>query len=965
MRCKLPNWRRRQYYAPINLMKKSIFAKRRQIKTGNTDWEMITKHATAFVNEWKNENRENAESQTFWNQFFEIFGRSRRGLAIYEYHAKRNPRLSGRIDLLWKGVLAVEHKSAANSLDEGEQQLHDYILNLSDEDKPRYGLVCNFRHFRLIGFQEKQIYNFPLAELPDNVKLFEFFIEHERQQFVLELQASMDAVALMGDIYDALINVNYQGEIDRLLVRLLFCMFAEDTGIFNRRAFFDYVDKTTAADGGNLGPQLEWFFNILNTPPAERQKTPNSMIENLPFVNGKLFAQSIGMAAFDRQTRQTLLEACLFDWSKISPDIFGALFQSVNDDKRRESGAHYTSEDNIMKVIAPLFLDELYAELNLAADDDAALQQLHDKIAALRFLDPACGCGNFLIVAYRELRRLETEILRRIYAYQSVQNLDNICRVKVSQFYGIEIDSFPAHIAEAAMWLVDHQMNMEASNILGGHLSRIPLTISPTIVHANALETDWRTIVMPKHLSYILGNPPFVGNYLRGKTQKADMERIFNGNGAGVLDYVCAWYMKAACYIADTDIRCAFVSTNSITQGEQVAPLWNLLYAKGIKIHFAHRTFRWNNDSDGDAHVYVVIIGFGNHVAKQKYIYDYADIRGKPNKRAAKNINAYIQDAPDILIAPRRQPICDMPLMMRGSGPTDNGNFLFSEKEKRDFLKIAPTAAPFMRRVISGKEYLSGKRRWCLWLAEVKPEAYKKIPAIQERVDKVKSFRENSKAVTAKKNAKTPHLFQSIRQPGKNYLLVPRVSSENRQYLALGFIPKDYIALDSCIMLPDGNLYHFGVMSSSMHMTWVRAVAGRLKSDYRYSNTLVYNTFPWPQNITVAQKDKIAACARAVLEARKNHNLTLGKMYSIMPPNVLSAHQSLDRAVDRAYRREKFADENARLVFLFDEYRRLSAQSSPTRASEMFQPHNKKEKNHEQKRYERRTHFTQTEVSVH
>ena len=786
---------------------------------------------------------------------------------------------------------------------------------------------------------ERKTHTFTLADLPKNIKLFGFMTGKTEKPAAPEIPADIRASELMGDIYDAMRNSGYESDdMPLLLTRLLFCLFAEDTGIFEQNIFGDYLQNHTTEDGGALGAQLADIFQTLNTAPANRQTTINKDLHQFPHVNGDLFATAIKIANFDGATRAALLRACAFDWSAISPAIFGALFQSVRDSKRRRGGGeHYTSEHNILKVIRPLFLDELDAEFRNSENRPRALKALHNKIAALTFFDLACGCGNFLIVAYRELRLLEMEILNRLYPRgkggnrDGIVNIADLCRINVDAFYGVEIDDFAARIAQVALWLADHQMNNKMSALLGKEFRRIPLTTAPHIVCGNALTIDWHTVVAPDKLSYILGNPPFVGKQYRTPQQRREMNLIFgDAPRTHLLDYVAAWYVKAAHYICKKPIRCAFVSTNSLTQGNQVASLWSFLYAKNIKIHFAHRTFVWNNEAGGKAHVHVVIIGFGNTDINNKTIYDYPDGRGEPRATAATNINAYLADAANILIQETAKPLCEAPELMFGNMPNDGGHLLLSNEEKKELIRQTPQAAAFIRPAISAQYFLHNKRRWCLWLTAAEPSAFRKIKPIMERINKVKSYRDASKRSVTKISAETPHLFHEIRQPDDKYILIPLHTSENRTYIPIDFMPRKYIALAGCAMMPKGNLYHFGIVTSLMHMAWMRAVAGRLESRYRYSNNLVYNTFPWPQNITAAKKQKIKECARAILDARKNHKKsTLADMYSLMPKDLITAHRALDRAVDRAYRTRPFADERVRIEYLFTEYARLSTPAIP------------------------------------
>ena len=932
-----------------DMMKKRSTKRQAQIQTlgDNIDWEVIRANAVKFAADWAGERDERKEAHTFWDEFFQIFGRNRRGLGVYEYYARigrddKRPELSGqgfkqgRIDMLWPGVLAVEHKSASQTnMKKGEAQLMEYIAGLPDDKKPRWGLVCNFARFRLIDLgdspETSQSTEFPLRHLPDNAELFKFFIEEERRQFTLKLKASQDAAEMMGRVYDALAAANCHAELERLLMRLLFCMFADSTGVWEKGAFSSYLHNRTHSDGGDLGMHLESIFDTLNSSDSKRANNLHPSLRVFPYVNGGLFADRIRLASFDEASRAVLLEACGFDWSGISPDIFGALFQTVREPAaRREGGEHYTSEENILKVIRPLFLDNLEKCLHRAKNNHSALKTLHSKIAAMRFLDPACGCGNFLIVAYRELRRLEAAILRRLYPNKPALDIKTLCRVNVDQFHGIEIDSFPARIAETALWLVDHQMNLEVSNNFGGYWTRIPLTVSPNIVNRNALELEWESVAPAKTISHIFGNPPFAGRQYRTLAKRREIKAIFNGaNGAGKLDYVCAWYKKAAGYIRGTPIRCAFVSTNSITQGEQVAALWGAMNGGGIKIHFAHRSFKWRNEGRSVAQVYVVIVGFGEGNEPKKIIYQYDDEDGEPTAVAAANINAYLQDAPDVIVKPRTTPLRDAPAIVFGSMPNDGGHLLLDAKERKEILNSYPQARPFILPAIGAHEYLREERRWCIWLDGAAAGVFRKIRPIMARVKKVQEHRAASDRETTR--GLSPHLFGERRHVRGGYILIPLNTSKNRSYIPIGMIRGGSVALNSCAVVPGGDLYYFGVLSSEMHMAWMRAVGGRLGVGYRYSNNMIYNTFPWPEKITAAKKQKIKECAQKVLDMRKRHsgNSSLGDMYSSMPPELERAHRALDLAVDRAYRRQPFASERNRMEYLFSEYHRLTAPVIP------------------------------------
>jgi hypothetical protein len=648
------------------------------------------------------------------------------------------------------------------------------------------------------------------------------------------------------------------------------------------------------------------------------------------YVNGSLFSERLRTAAFDRGMRDMLLECCALDWSRISPAIFGALFQSVMDpQQRRHLGAHYTTEKNILKLIGPLFLDELRAEFDKVKNQRKRLDEFHQRLAGLKFLDPACGCGNFLVIAYRELRSLELEVLRSLHQDRSqLLDVHSEIRCNVDQFYGIELEEFPAQIAQTAMWLMDHQMNLQVSEEFGQYFSRLPLTTSATIVHANALQRDWREIVPPHELNYILGNPPFGGKKEQSTAQKADMQRIFaDVKSAGVLDFVAAWYRRAADYMAEnTAIKAAFVSTNSITQGEQVGVLWTDLLQRGVKIHFAHRTFQWSSEARGKAAVHCVIIGFALHDAAEKRIFDYETVQSDPNEIRANNINPYLFDAPTCLIVKRNNPICHVPEINKGSEATDFGFLVLSPEEKADLLKTEPQAAKWIRHFIGGEEFINNIERYCLWLQGINPNELKAMPLIMERVKKVQEARLASPKPRTREWAKFPTLFTENRQPESDYLVIPKVSSERRSFIPIGFVSKTWIASGSIQVIPTATLFHFGILSSSMHMAWMRSVCGRLESRYQYSNSIVYNNFPWPQNPTDKQKHSIEAATQAILDARARYpEASLADLYDplTMPPDLVKAHRKLDAAVDAAYARRKFTGDRDRLAFLFELYQQI------------------------------------------
>ncbi|MDA8423621.1 MAG: N-6 DNA methylase [Nitrospiraceae bacterium] len=924
----------------------------------------IKDRALGFSREWENATAERAEAQTFWNEFFNVFGVSRRRLASFEEPVKRARKRfeekggkGGFIDLLWKGMLIAEHKSLGKDLDSAYQQALEYFEGLAERDLPRYIIVSDFARIRLYDLDSKTENEIPLRDLYKNIKLFGFIAGYTTQQITEHDPVNIKAAERMGKLHDRLRASGYSGHnLEVLLVRLLFCLFAEDTTLFDSKGSFrDFLENNTKEDGSDLGPQLSLLFQVLNTREDKRQENLKETFGAFPYVNGKLFEEALPISACDSAMRGLLLDCCALDWQRISPAIFGALFQCVMDEegsaRRRNLGAHYTSEENILKLIKPLFLDDLWAEFEAAKRNTSKLFELHKKLARLKFFDPACGCGNFLVIAYRELRKLELEILRAALKTEKGQRYTDIfglIQVDVNQFYGIEIEEFPAQIAQVALWLTDHQMNEKVSEEFGQYFRRLPLIHSASIHCGNALQMDWNKVISAEHVDYIFGNPPFVGKQFQNAEQKADMERIFaNVKGAGVLDYVTAWYLKAVHYVKGDDrmaglldnlpdmpkppherVKMAFVSTSSITQGEQVGVLWAELMRLGVKIYFAHRTFSWSNEARGRAAVHCVIIGFALHDNSRKTIYDYPDLNSEPHARTANNINPYLVDAPDVLLPKRNEPLANVPQMRYGSKPVDGGHLLLTNEEKAEFLAAEPNAKKYIKRFLGADEFLYNIDRWCLWLKDISPAELKAMPSVLKRVDAVKSMRLASAKEPTREMAAYPTLFAEDRQPSRDYIIVPEVSSERRQYLPIGFVSKSIVSSNLNYTIPDATLFVFGVISSSMHMAWIRNVAGRLKSDFRYSSQLVYNTFPWPSGPTEKQKASIEKAAQGVLDARAAHpDASLADLYDpvAMPPDLRKAHQALDKAVDAAYGKKTFASDAERVAYLFELYHKYTS----------------------------------------
>ena len=938
-------------------------------------WNEIRHNAIQFSKEWTGETREEAEGKSFWDEFFTVFGIRRRTVASFEEPVKKITGDYGYIDLFWPSVLIVEHKSFGKNLGKAESQAFRYIQDLARDEKrrkdiPRYIIVSDFARIALHDLEPDETgerplpetgrvatVEFPLAELHKYVNSFAFIPGYKQHKFAEQDPINIEATEIMGRLHDTIESGGYSGhDLERFLVRVLFCLFAEDTGIFERESFRLYLQNKTHEDGSDLGMHLDRLFRVLDTPEDKRQKNLDEDLARFRYVNGALFSERLDFADLNRDMRNALLASTQFDWSRISPAIFGSLFQSVMESKeRRKIGAHYTSERDILKVARALFLDDLRAEFERIRKSKSELRRFHQRLGKLRFLDPACGCGNFLVITYREVRLLEMDVLRALLG-TGQQELDvaHLSLVDVDAFYGIEISEWPARIAEVAMWLMDHQMNLRLSEIFGQYFVRLPLVKSPTIVCGNALRLDWKTILPPDQCSYVLGNPPFIGAKFQSNEQRNDMAVVTGElENAGLLDYVTGWYFRAAAYIQGTTIIVGFVSTNSITQGEQAGVLWTPLFQRfGIKIHFGHRTFAWQSEARGKAHVHVVIVGFAAFDTQNKRIFDYeaggeiddensSRLREEPPQRekiitittVAKNISPYLVEGTDLAITNRSKPLCDVPKMGIGNKPIDDGNYLFTPGEKSKFLKLEPSARKYFRRWVGSVEFINGIERWCLWLGECPPDELRQMPLALERVENVRKFRLSSKSAPTRKIATTPTRFHVENMPKREFLVVPEVSSERRNYVPIGFMHPQILCSNLVKIVPDATLFHFGMLSSTMHMAWMRQVCGRLKSDYRYSSGLVYNNYPWPENVTDRQQTAVEAAAHKVLNVRSEYlDAKLADLYDplSMPSRLVKAHAALDRAVDLCYRPQPFESERHRVEHLFALYEKLTAPLLPT-----------------------------------
>ena len=891
--------------------------------------------AKKFVKDWTGKGYEKGESQKFWLQLLrEVLGVENPEQFISfedQVHLDHTSFIDARI--LATRVL-IEQKSSDKDLykaikqSDGSllnpfQQAKRYITELPLSQHPRWVVTCNFQKFCVYDMERPngEPQEILLKDLEKDYYRLSFLVDTGSEHIKKEMEVSIKAGEIVGLLYDALLkqykdcnNEESLKSLNILCVRLVFCLYAEDAGIFGKHDIF--LDYLRQYDASKMRKALIELFAVLNTKPEDRDPYLEDDLKEFPYVNGGLFAQEhIEIPQFTEEIRTLLLEkaSANFDWSEISPTIFGAVFEStLNPETRRKGGMHYTSIENIHKVIAPLFMDDLNKEfeeikaLPHNKNRDKKLAEFQDKIANLNFLDPACGSGNFLTETYISLRKLENEILYELQKGQvTLGAVTNPIKVSIRQFYGIEINDFAVTVAKTALWIAESQMLKKTEDIVHMDLDFLPLKTYANIVEGNALRINWDNVIPKEKLNYIMGNPPFVGYSLQTKEQKEDILSIYiDENGkpyktSGKIDYVAGWYFKSAELMQNTNIKTALVSTNSITQGEQVAGVWKPLFGRfNIHIDFAHRTFRWNSESNSKAHVHCVIVGFSctpNNNKRKLYTNERMQL--------VDNINAYLLASDNIFIENIKKPLCNVPEMVKGSIPVDGGNLIIEAEDYEEFIKKEPNAKPFIKNLVGSEEFINNKDRYCLWLDKIKPAKIRHCPLILERISKVREMRLASSKEATRKFADYPMRFMEIRQPETDYLLIPRVSSENRKYIPIGYISKDVISTDANMILPNATLYHFGVLTSNVHMAWMRAVCGRLKSDYRYSNTIVYNNFPWCSP-TDEQKAKIEKTAQGILDARALYpDCSLADLYDelTMPPELRKAHQENDKAVMEAY----------------------------------------------------------------
>ena len=909
--------------------------------------------AKAFAAKWKGQGYEKGQSQPFWMELLQKVLQVEDPFNIISFETRVKLSNTSFIDAYIKPThVLIEQKSVEKDLktpipqSDGTtltpyRQAKRYAEELPYSERPRWIVICNFREFDVYDMENPQ--GEPEIILLENLEKeyyrLSFLVDDTNVHLKQELQVSIQAGEIVGVLYDKILaqykdpnNPESQKALNKLCVRLVFCLYAEDAGIFGTKDMFhDYMEQFPAS---MFREQLIKLFRILDQKPEDRDPYEDEKLLAFPYVNGGMFAGDIEIPRINEEIRSLILQRASdnFDWSQISPTIFGAVFEStLNPETRRAGGMHYTSIENIHKVIDPLFLDELKQELTeIKAEKVAKTKKdkayaFQNKLASLKFFDPACGSGNFLTESYTSLRRLENDALRIIYGSDRViGEMADPIKVSINQFYGIEINDFACSVAQTALWIAESQMMAATDEIVGFTLDPLPLKTYTNIREGNAIQIKWEDVIPASELNYIMGNPPFIGARWMGKEQKDELVNLFGKEwpGVGDLDYVTCWYKIASDYIADHPIRCALVSTNSITQGGAVANLWKPLMKAGIHIDFAWKTFIWDSEANMKAHVHCVIVGFSRVPnSTPKRIYD------KDKVIPAKTINGYLLDAPSIFIEKQMHPICDVPEICLGGQPIDDGNLILTEEEKEELLKAEPQAEVFIRHYMMGKDFIQRKPRYCLWLKGANPSVLKTCHLILERVQKVREFRLASNRASTLKSADTPTLFGASFECKGTYVAIPKVSSENREYVPMDYLEPEIIPGDKLFCMQGASLYDFGVMTSSAQMSWMRAVCGRLKSDYSYSNTIVYNNFPWPQAVTDAQKSKIEQTAQAILDARALYpDSSLADLYDslTMPPELRKAHRANDAAVLEAYGFPKDATESDIVARLFKIYQELT-----------------------------------------
>ena len=891
------------------------------------------KAAKEFAARWENKGDEKQDSQRFWIDLLQNVYDIEDPTNFVRFEQRVKLEHTSFIDVMIPAThTMIEQKSIGKDLNapikqsDGTlltpgQQARRYAAALPYSERPRWIISCNFAEFQIYDMERPndEPQKLELKNLGEEFYRLQFMVDVANSHITKEMDISRDAGALVGKIYNALLPAYGDApsdkdlqDLNKLIVRLVFCMYAEDAGIFGRRDMFrDFLKMSNASDARRA---LMDLFKVLDQKTEERDRFLEKKYADFPYVNGSLFSEEIPIPPISEDTYKLIIEeGCDFNWAEISPTIFGAIFEStLNPDTRRKGGMHYTSIENIHKVIDPLFLDDYRHKFQAAMEEKtlkkrvAKLEALQKELASGRYFDPAAGSGNFLTESYLSLRRLENDILRETVTDKAgtgmlgfTEEEFNPVQVNINQFYGIEINDFAVAVAKTALWIAESQMLHETEDIIHREIDFLPLKTNANIHEGNALRIDWKEILPPADNVKILGNPPFVGARLMSKVQKSDVETIFDGwKNSGNLDYVSCWYKKAADYMTDNKVRSALVSTNSICQGDSVAILWKPLFEDGVHIDFAHRTFRWDSESTNKAHVHCVIVGFSKAENKKpRQLYTSGQVN------LVENINGYLIEADNIFVESRKQPLCDVPSIGIGNLPIDDGQYLFTKEEMIDFIKTEPLSEKYFKPWYGSKEFINRKPRYCLWLGECSPAEIRKMPNALKRVEAVREFRQNSKRISTQKLADTPTRFSTENMPKGNFIVIPKVSSERRRYVPMGYMDDSCLASDLVFLIPDSTLYHLGVLISNVHMAWMRAVAGRLEMRYRYSKDIIYNNFPWPAP-TDKERMAIEKTAQAILDARALYpDSSLADLYDpiTMPPELLKAHRANDKAVMQAY----------------------------------------------------------------
>jgi len=905
--------------------------------------ELSRNAAAAFADRWKGVTEEKQYADSFWSDFFRtLCGVEDELTAGIERQKRVKSSISGNqeyIDIYWKNVALIEHKSAGLNLDKAELQARGYWLSLPPGYRPKTIIISDFKNFRLINVAINRVHEFPLSKLPENIHRFDAIISGNRTQISEEeITVDQEAAKLMTNLYLELEAHGFKGhETSVFLIRILFLLFGDDTGMWEKNLFLKLV-MGTKEDGSDVGTKLDALFDTLNTSIDVRSKQLAEELRQFPYVNGGIFAEKIAVIAFNKKMRKALVEVANYDWTTINPTIFGSLFQLIkNKEARRELGEHYTSEENISKIIYPLFLDELQERLASSWDNKKELKKLRQDLAKIKIFDPACGCGNFLVVSYRHLRQLELELIVRLNNLEGTNDsiqLDGSMGLSITlnQFYGIEIEEWPSQVARMALFLTDHQENLRLERITGSTPNRFPIKDYANILNANALRINWRELVVFDEFLFILGNPPFIGSRMQTPEQREDQAQVWeNVKGFGMTDYVSNWFILAAKFGKGSEARCAFVATNSITQGDQPASMTALLQEYGYEINFAHRTFTWNNDSAGKAAVHCVIIGFGmGNMRAPKRLWEYPSGSREPREMNPKFINAYLLDGPDILVHARKSPFnLQTPPMLTGNEPRDGG-FLsnLSIEEGLDIRSNDSTAAKYLREIMGSDELLNGLgKRFCLWLVDASPSEIAASKELKTRVALVRANRLKAAGTKSSKarTADTPYLFSRIAQPTGTFIAVPSVSSEKRDYIPVDFFQSDIIINNRVFFIPTDDLLHFALIENKVFTSWVRTFSSRMKSDYALAAGTVYNTFPFP-DLTEEQSSRLRILGQEILDARKVHQeVSLGDLYDpvIMPSNLLRAHKNLDKAILKVYEIQPDATEEEILSSLIIKYSTL------------------------------------------